>query len=69
VWLSDGELKVLFECKDDLNDSTNLLSTDIKYISNKDLVQEYLDHTEFIPHLKRIVTMEPTTGISVFNQH
>ena len=42
---------------------------DVKFISNKSLVQEYLDQMDFIPHLKRIVTMEPTTGISVFNAH
>ena len=64
MWLSDGELKVLFEC----NDSTDLLSMDIKFISNKSLVQEYLNQMNFIPHLKKIVTIEPT-GISVFNDH
>ena len=65
MWLSDGELKVLFEC----NDSMDLLSMDVKFISNKSLVQEYLNQIDFIPHFKKIVTMEPTTGISVFNDH
>lgn len=65
VWLSDGELQVLFECKE----TDNLLSMHVKYISNKILVQEYLNQTDFIPHFKRIITMELTAGLNVVNEH
>jgi len=61
VWLSDGELQVLFHCKE----TDSLLSTHVKHISNQTLVQDYLDQIEFIPHFKRIITMEPTAGLSI----
>lgn len=64
VWLSDGEVQVLFECKGASNPE-NLLSVHIDYISNKSLVQEYLDQMQFIPHFKRTVTMESTIGLKV----
>ena len=67
MWLSDGELQVLFECKG-LSDPENLLSMHIKFISNKGLVQEYLDQMQFIPHFKRTITMESTEGLSVHNE-
>ena len=60
----NGELQVLFECRGASNPE-NLLSMDIKFISNKGLVQEYLDEMQFIPHFKKIVTMEPTSGLRV----
>ena len=66
MWLSDGELQVLFECKG--SNPENLLSMHIKFISNKDLVQEYLDEMQFIPHFKKVVTMESTAGLSVYNE-
>ena len=58
VWLSNGEAQILFECKGE-----NLLSVHIDCISNKSLVQEYLDQMQFIPHFKRTVTMESTIGL------
>ena len=66
VWLSDGELQVLFECKG-TGSNPDLLSMHIKCISNKDLVQEYLDEMQFIPHFKKVITMESTAGLSVYN--
>ena len=67
MWLSDGELQVLFKCKDS-SDPENLVSMHIKFISNKSLVQEYLDEMQFIPHFKRIITMESTAGLSVYDE-
>ena len=67
MWLSDGELQVLFECKGS-SSPENLLSMHIKFISNKSLVQEYLDEMQFIPHFKKVVTMESTPGLRVYDE-
>ena len=40
----------------------------IKFISNKSLVQEYLDEMQFIPHFKKVVTMESTAGLRVYDE-
>ena len=50
----DGELQVLFECKGSSDRHENLLSMHIKFISNENLVQEYLDAMQFIPHFKKL---------------
>ena len=62
VWLSNGEAQILFECKG-VSNPENFLSVHIDCISNKSLVQEYLDQMQFIPHSKRTVTMESTIGL------
>lgn len=64
VWLVDGEMKVLFEAKDS-GGPENLASAPIDQVMNKELIQQYLDSTEHIPHFKRIITMEPTVGLQV----
>ena len=65
VWLCDGELQVIFECKGSSDRHENLLSMYIKFISNKNLVQEYLDAMQFIPHFKKVVTMKPTAELRI----
>ena len=62
VWLSDGELKVLFETKDQPAPG-NLKTVHIESISNKEIVDEYLSKTEFIPHIQTVITMEPTASL------
>ena len=59
VWLSDGEMKVLFETKE-LPRPDNLRAVPFQFISNKELVTEYLTKTEYIPHIRTVITMEPT---------
>lgn len=58
MWLSDGELNVLFECKE----FSHLHSVHIDFIENKDLVDEYLRNVARIPHIKRSVVMEPVNN-------
>ena len=63
VWLADGEVHVLFECKE-FEGPDHLGSASIQAIQNKELVQQYLDTMKYIPHIERIITMVPTTGSS-----
>lgn len=64
VWLVDGEMKVLFQCKE-FEGPEQLGSTPIHMVLNKELVQEYLDNTEHIPHIRKTITLEPTEGLQV----
>ena len=57
-------MNVLFECKH--FDAPDFLgSMPIECIKNKELVDEYLINTEYIPHIKSVVTMEPAKLVSV----
>lgn len=51
-------INVLFECKEDL-----LRSTSIECVKNKEMVSEYLAKMEYIPHIRTVITMEPTAGL------
>jgi hypothetical protein len=64
VWLVDGEMKVLFESKDSRGPES-LASAPIDMVVNKELIQQYLDSMEHIPHIKRTITMEATVGLQV----
>ena len=55
-------MKVLFECKE-FDAPYHIGSAPLECISNKELVQEYLDKVDHIPHIQRIVEMEPTKGL------
>ena len=59
VWLADGEIIVLFESKQ-FDEPDHLGAVPIELIHNKELVRDYLDKIEYIPHIKRTVTLEPT---------
>ena len=59
VWLSNGEMNVLFECKH-FDAPDYLGSMPVECIKNKELVDEYLMETDYIPHIKTHLTMEPT---------
>ena len=59
MWLSDGEMKVLLETKA-LPSPDNLQAVPFQFVSNKELVKEYLAKTEYIPHIRTVITMEPT---------
>ena len=51
VFLFNGEMNVLFKCKQ--FDASDFLGTmPIECIKNKELVDQYLDQTEYIPHIK-----------------
>ena len=58
VWITDGEMNVLFSEKND-----NLKTTRIKFVRNKEMVLEYLSKMDYIPHIRTVVTMEPTSEI------
>ena len=62
VWLSDGEMKVLFERKG-LPEPDNLKAAHVQFVRNKEMVTEYLKKTEFIPHIQTVITMEPTAEL------
>lgn len=66
VWLSDGESNVLFECKE-FQGLDHLGAAPIELISNKELVQKFLDETKYIPHIQRVVTLEPTSELQAKN--
>ena len=57
VWMADGELNVLFECRE------VLITAHLEDITNKEVVLEYLAKTEYIPHIQTTITMEPTVGL------
>ena len=59
-------MNVLFESKK-FTGPDHLGSAPIELISNKELVQEYLDKMKYIPHIQRMITMEPTTGLLTKN--
>ena len=64
VWLSDGEMNALFECKE-FAGPDHLGSAPLEFICNKEVVRQYLDKMKYIPHIQRTVTMEPTTGLGL----
>ena len=52
-------MNVLFECKH--FDAPDFLgSVSVECIKNKELVDDYLVQTEYIPHIKTMLIMEPT---------
>lgn len=67
VYLVDGEMKVLFECKQ-FKGPEQLGSAPIDLVLNKELIQEYLDSMGSIPHIKKTVTLEPTKGLQVLKK-
>ena len=66
MWLSDDEIHVLFESRDFMGPE-HLGSAQISAITNRELVQKYLDNTEYIPHIQTMVTMIPATELKVKN--
>ena len=64
VYLVDGDLKVLFESKQ-FKGPEQLGTAPIGLVLNKELIQEYLDSMESIPHIRKTVTMEPTKGLQL----
>ena len=64
VWFADGEIIVLFESKQ--FDEPHHLG--VVPIELKELVRDYLDKIEYIPHIKRTVTLEPTRW-EIINKH
>lgn len=62
VWMSDGELTVLFESKG-LPEPHNLKTARVQYVRNKEVVSEYLAKTAYIPHIQTVITMEPTSEL------
>ena len=62
VWLSDGEMKVLFKCKE-FTPPDYLGAKPIECIKNKELVDAYLAQTDYIPHIKTLLTMESTKDL------
>ena len=53
--MADGEMKVLFESKE--GETENLKTALIQFVSNKELVTEYLSKAEYIPHIQTVVTL------------
>lgn len=64
VWLTDGEIKVLYDCKQ-FDEPDHLGAARIELFHKRELVQEYLDKMKYIPHIKRTVTMEPSAEIQL----
>ena len=64
MWLVDGEMKVLFDYKEE-DQPVQLVSGSIDLVINKHLIQEYLDTMEHIPHIKKSFSLEPTSGLDV----
>ena len=52
VWLADGEMRVLFESKE-FDGPEQLGCAPINLVVNKELIQEYLEKMEHIPHVKK----------------
>ena len=57
-------MNVLFECTQ-FEGPEQLGSAPIDMVMNKELVQEYLNKMEHIPHIKKSITLEPTEGLHV----
>lgn len=57
-------MNVLFECKD-FPGPEHLGSAPIDFITNKELVEEYLAKMKYIPHIQKVVTytLEPSAGL------
>lgn len=55
-------MNVLFERKG-LPEPDNLKAAHVQFVRNKELVTEYLQKTEYIPHIQTVITMKPTAGI------
>lgn len=59
---------VLFECK--LSDSggpNQLISGPVELVINKEMIQQYIDSMDHIPHIRKITTttLESTVGLRV----
>lgn len=64
--MADGEMTVLFESKTpecNTPECDQLQTARIQHVQNKELVEEYLAKMEYIPHIKTVITMEPTAGL------
>ena len=57
---------VLFVCNE-FAGPDHLGSAPIELINNRELMQDYLDKMEYIPHIQRMVTMEPTARLQTKN--
>ena len=62
--MMDGEMNVLFDCKE-VTSPDNLKFAPVEFVRNKELVQEYLSKMESIPHIRTVITMEPTVGLKL----
>ena len=66
MWLVNNQMKVLFEQK--LSEGRNeLISGPVKLVSNKEVIQEYLDSMNNIPHIQKITTMQSAEGLQVLD--
>ncbi len=65
VWISDGEMNVLFESKSssEADATENLKTAHIQSVTNKEMVMEYLAKMEYIPHIQTVITMEPASAV------
>ena len=66
MWLVNDEMKVLFEYKLPEGQS-QLMSGPVNLVLNKELVQQYLDSMDNIPHIRKITTLESTAGLQVLD--
>ena len=66
MWLSDEQMIVLFECRE-FDGPHHIGSAPLEYISNKEVVQEYLDKVDHIPHIQKTVKMESTRDLQIAN--
>ena len=67
VWLVNGEMKVLFEYKQPDGRPGQLMSGPINLVINKELIQQYINSMDHIPHIQKITTttLVPTVGLHV----
>lgn len=56
----------MIECKE-FDGPHHIGSAPLEYIINKELVQEYLDEVDHIPHIQKTVKMESTRGLQISN--
>ena len=66
MWHVNDEIKVLLEYKLPKGQS-QLMSGPINLVLNKQLVQEYLDSMDSIPHIRKITILESTAGLQVLD--
>ena len=56
VWLVNGEMKVLFEYKQPDGHRGQLMSGPINLVINNELIQQYINSMDHIPHIRKTTT-------------
>ena len=65
--MTDEEINVLFESKERLPETENLKTAHIQFVTNKEMVTEYLTKMDYIPYICTVITLKLTSALQTIN--